>query len=401
MKPHQPWTPTGAILAACWAVLAALAPVWIDAQPATTAWDELTHEHPQLEHDPSVSSLERDVLKLLNTEQMQAWMSGEDEREILLQNGETLADYLEKRGSAGFELSWFTIDAGGGVSSGGDFKVTGTIGQPTVGAATGGVFTLETGFWSINTVTSDWVGIYRDRVFLRDADNSGTVSASDPACLFGVSGDEPITGDWNGDGKNEIGVYRRATPENGLSKDLFLMDLDNSCSWNPANDRLCEFGLNGDRPIIGDWNGDGDDNIGITIGRLFFQDSDESCTWTPATDRVDLMGLAGDRPIIGDWNGDGDDNIGVYRPSNRLYLMDLNEDGQWTLATDLACLFGLAGDDPIIGDWNRDGDDDIGIYRPASRIFLMDRDESCAFSLPEDLWAIFGLTGDQPIVGKW
>ena len=47
-----------------------------------------------------------------------------------------------------FELSWSTIDGGGGNSSGGQFVLNGTIGQPDAGTLTGGNFKLEGGFWS-------------------------------------------------------------------------------------------------------------------------------------------------------------------------------------------------------------------------------------------------------------
>ncbi len=51
----------------------------------------------------------------------------------------------------GFDLSWFTIDGGGGTSqsSGGEFELSGTIGQPDAGMmmSADGVFTLEGGFW--------------------------------------------------------------------------------------------------------------------------------------------------------------------------------------------------------------------------------------------------------------
>jgi hypothetical protein len=47
-----------------------------------------------------------------------------------------------------FELSWSTIDGGGGVSSGGQFIINGTIGQPDAGALSGGQFRIEGGFWS-------------------------------------------------------------------------------------------------------------------------------------------------------------------------------------------------------------------------------------------------------------
>ncbi len=43
---------------------------------------------------------------------------------------------------------WNTIDGGGGFSSGGDFELEGTIGQPDAGILTGGDFELSGGFWA-------------------------------------------------------------------------------------------------------------------------------------------------------------------------------------------------------------------------------------------------------------
>jgi hypothetical protein len=46
-----------------------------------------------------------------------------------------------------YEISWSTIDGGGGVSSGGQYVVTGTIGQPDAGYSAGGDYELIGGFW--------------------------------------------------------------------------------------------------------------------------------------------------------------------------------------------------------------------------------------------------------------
>lgn len=46
-----------------------------------------------------------------------------------------------------FDLSWHTIDGGGGTSSGGDLQLHGSIGQPDAGAMSGGEFELTGGFW--------------------------------------------------------------------------------------------------------------------------------------------------------------------------------------------------------------------------------------------------------------
>src|SRR5262245_32831185 len=47
-----------------------------------------------------------------------------------------------------YSIDWYTIDGGGGTSSGGQYTLSGTIGQPDAGTSSGGSYTLEGGFWS-------------------------------------------------------------------------------------------------------------------------------------------------------------------------------------------------------------------------------------------------------------
>jgi hypothetical protein len=51
-----------------------------------------------------------------------------------------------------FDLSWFTIDGGGGASTGGVYSVTGTIGQPDTGHMSGGSYSIDGGFWGLLAV---------------------------------------------------------------------------------------------------------------------------------------------------------------------------------------------------------------------------------------------------------
>ena len=49
---------------------------------------------------------------------------------------------------AGYDLSWFTVDNGGGTASGGGYTLTGTAGQPEPGGALqGDGYVLIGGFW--------------------------------------------------------------------------------------------------------------------------------------------------------------------------------------------------------------------------------------------------------------
>ena len=50
--------------------------------------------------------------------------------------------------SADFRISWYTIDGGGGISSGGAYQLVGTIGQPDAGRSSGGDYVLNGGYWA-------------------------------------------------------------------------------------------------------------------------------------------------------------------------------------------------------------------------------------------------------------
>src|SRR5947208_6551917 len=61
-----------------------------------------------------------------------------------------LAGFAASRVSAqNYSIDWFTIDGGGGTSTGGVYSVSGTIGQPDAGHMSGGNYTIDGGFWGI------------------------------------------------------------------------------------------------------------------------------------------------------------------------------------------------------------------------------------------------------------
>ena len=101
-----------------------------------------------------------------------------------------------------FDLSWFTIDAGGGTSINGSFELSGTVGQPdAIQLATGGGFELVGGFWAIALV-GDAVPC------TGDLNGDGVIDISDLATLlanFGMAAGATFEdGDSDGDGDVDI-----------------------------------------------------------------------------------------------------------------------------------------------------------------------------------------------------
>jgi len=103
--------------------------------------------------------------------------------------GDHHTDRSAERGataSGGFALTWFTVDGGGGTSSGGDFVLRGTIGQPDAGNLSGGDFTLRGGYWQPAAAGDPGCGDCPT-----DVDGDGDINAFDLANLLGAWG--PVT----------------------------------------------------------------------------------------------------------------------------------------------------------------------------------------------------------------
>lgn len=95
-----------------------------------------------------------------------------------------------------FEIDWYTVDGGGGTSSGGGFVLEGTIGQPDAGTMSGGTFELTGGFWAAAT----------PQPCEEDLDGDGTIGLADLSQLltsFGLCSGDPAYdpfADLDGDG---------------------------------------------------------------------------------------------------------------------------------------------------------------------------------------------------------
>lgn len=174
---------------------------------------------------------------------------------------------------------------------------------------------------------------------------------------FGNPGDVSFSGDWDCDGVDTPGLYRQA--------DGYVY-LRNSNTQGVADIRFF-FGAGGDYPIAGDFDGDGCDTVSVyrpsearfyIINHLGANDGGLG-----AADYSFLFGNFGDKPFVGDFNGDGIDTVGLHRESTGLvYYRNTNTTG----VADESFIYGDPGDVLVAGDWNGDGVDTVGVFRPST-----------------------------------
>ena len=174
---------------------------------------------------------------------------------------------------------------------------------------------------------------------------------------YGNPGDYAFMGDWNCDGVDTPGLYRRS--------DGYVY-LRNTNTQGIANKSFF-FGNPGDLPMPGDFDNDGCDTVSIyrpSEGKFYIMNHlGAGDAGLGAADYAYFYGNPGDAPFMGDWNGDGIDTPGLRRNSNGfVYLRNTNTQGN----ANISYFYGNAGDVVFTGDWDKDGDDTLGLYRPST-----------------------------------
>jgi hypothetical protein len=172
-------------------------------------------------------------------------------------------------------------------------------------------------------------------------------------------------------------------------------NLRDNLSWEGGNYHEFFFGVPGDVPLLGDWDGDNVSTPGMfrpSSGYAYIANRNR----TGVANTEFFFGMGGDIPLAGDWNADGRDTLSIYRPSdNRFYVSNALR----TQFADFDFEFALPGSQPFSGDFNGDGRDDLGLYRPADGLVAMrflGNPEG-----PADVTFYVGSEADTVIAGDW
>jgi hypothetical protein len=144
-------------------------------------------------------------------------------------------------------------------------------------------------------------------VYLR---NSNTVGIANTRFFFGNPGDVPIAGDFNDDGFDTVSIYRPSNQTFYIINELGK----NDGGLGPADFNYV-FGNPGDKPFVGDFNGNGEETVGLhreSTGLVYYRNEHS----TGNADNQFIFGDPGDRLIAGDWTGNSVFTPALFRPSD-------------------------------------------------------------------------------------
>ena len=196
---------------------------------------------------------------------------------------------------------------------------------------------------------------------------------------------KPIQGDFDGDGITDRGLSTVL----GGQYYHYVEYSSNGATYARA------WGLNGDIVVVGDYNGNDRDELAVwrpAEGNWYILDESDNV-------RVQQWGLFGDIPVPADFDGDQKTDTAIFRPATGTWWV-LNSGFEAGLAENFftAQQWGLPGDVPMVGDWDTNGNADFMVWRPSDGNWYLRNAVSGEVSITQ--WG-FGPFGDIPRVGDY
>lgn len=230
-----------------------------------------------------------------------------------------------------------------------------------------------------------------------------TFSYSSPQFFFwGGAGLQPIVADFDGDTRADLAYV--FTPSAGQSAIYAILKSSANYNYDQAQFLGAGWPSLGDNPVVGDFDGDGKADPGIWRSSQGVWIIPKSST-NYATNIFGQWGQLADIPVVADFDHDGKADMAFYR--NGLWGV-LKSTQSYSLASAQFFSWGGAGLQPIVGDFDGDGRIDLGYIAPPSGgqgavYAILKSSTGYSFAAGQVLFvpAGFPVLGDTPVIGDF
>jgi hypothetical protein len=182
-----------------------------------------------------------------------------------------------------------------------------------------------------------------------------------------------VSGDYDGDNKADVAVYRQGATAGAQSYFYYRPTIVANVDF-----RQMAWGVAGDKPVVGDFDGDGKSDAAV------FRPSNGTWYVSRSSDnqlQAVNFGIASDKLVAADYDGDNKTDFAVYRG------------GTWYIQRSqlgfTGIQFGVETDVPTPADYDGDGRTDIAVFRNGT--WYLNR------STAGSIGGAYSAAGDKPI----
>ncbi len=279
-------------------------------------------------------------------------------------NGDGKTDFSVVRaaGGTGSQMTWYSAINGGSPIANREWGISGDV-----------------------VVSGDYDGDGSDDIAVfRPSNGTFYIVQSSTLTLrveqFGQTGDDArVVGDYDGDGRDDVAVYRPGAQSVWYYKTSPTV-LFNAIPW----------GQSGDVPAPGDYDGDG--RADFVVQRTEGNSGRFWKRFATSGSETEVFGQADDLIVPGDYDGDGRTDLAVVRTAGGSLIWEFEPSGT-SGSTVVSDTWGVPGDITVQGDYDGDGQTDYAVWRPGTPgTFFMMTVATRRITTKE-----WGQTGDLPV----
>lgn len=278
-------------------------------------------------------------------------------RSALDYNGDGKTDWTVVRNSGGI-YTWYRFNNGGSPQGGATWGVSGD-------RILGGDFDGD---------NKDDIAVFRpsNATFYILESQLSTIRIDN----FGQTGDDAtVVGDYDGDGKSDVAVYRSGSPS------VWYFRVPG------GNYQAVVWGTDTDYPAPGDYDGDGRGDFAVqrpeATGGVFY------IAGSSGNIATRQFGASNDWVVPGDYDGDGKTDIAVAHNEAGTFMWSYLPSGT-PGGPPVSRSWGFASDYTAQGDYDGDGRTDFCVWRPSTGQFYV---SSATGGIMTQTW---GVAGDIP-----
>jgi len=249
----------------------------------------------------------------------------------------------------------------------------------------------------------------------------GGSALDDGKVVFAKGADIPMLGDFDGDGQSDLIKFAQRKVSRDGPAPVYVARAP--AKWEMERWHRF-FSLKGEIPLVGDFNGDGKDDIvtfvqkqqkdaaGRSLGPApVWVATSFGVTFRPSRIWHRFFSLKGEKPMVGDFNGDGKDDIVTFVQKRNPKIgqapvwVALSDGTKFRPSRVWHTFFAPKGEVPLVGDFNFDGSDDIVTFLhdrvsgPRGRSVFVALSQGSSFSR-SFLWMTdFAAKSDVPAIG--